>query len=277
MLGVELRPLTLGEILDRSFVIYRRYFLLFVGISAVPQLFVLGVSLADTFFSPIKRVTGAYTRFALPSLNHTTPKGMLLLLLGWSVGLLAYALSHGGVILAIKETYVGREATITESLQGAWARIGTLCATMILYGSACVVGFFALVVPAFYVLCRLLVCLPSCVIESRGARNSLSRSWELTRHNAGRAFVLLLFNVVFAIGISYFLHYPISLALKASRIGSTEIRVWLALQELVNSIVVIFVRPIVLIAGTIFYFDLRIRKEALDLQLMLDPSIEQLT
>ena len=38
MAALDLRPLSLGELLDRTFFLYRRHFLLFVGIAAMPQL-----------------------------------------------------------------------------------------------------------------------------------------------------------------------------------------------------------------------------------------------
>jgi len=37
--ATELRPLTLGELLDRTFQLYRNYFWLFVGIMAIPSAF----------------------------------------------------------------------------------------------------------------------------------------------------------------------------------------------------------------------------------------------
>ena len=37
--ATELRPLTLGELLDRTFQLYRNHFWLFVGIMAIPSAF----------------------------------------------------------------------------------------------------------------------------------------------------------------------------------------------------------------------------------------------
>jgi len=51
MNGLDLRPLSLGDILDRTFSLYRRHFLLFIGIAGIPQLLVLVFSLAQTLFS----------------------------------------------------------------------------------------------------------------------------------------------------------------------------------------------------------------------------------
>jgi hypothetical protein len=45
--GFDLRPLSIGDILDRTFLLYRRYFPLFLGITAIPQVFVLAWNLAQ--------------------------------------------------------------------------------------------------------------------------------------------------------------------------------------------------------------------------------------
>lgn len=49
MAALDLRPLSLGEILDRAFSLYRNHFLLFVGIAAIPQLLILALHLAQLF------------------------------------------------------------------------------------------------------------------------------------------------------------------------------------------------------------------------------------
>ena len=47
-----LRPMTLGELLDRTFFLYRGHFLVFAGIVALPQLIVLALQLATLAFPP---------------------------------------------------------------------------------------------------------------------------------------------------------------------------------------------------------------------------------
>jgi hypothetical protein len=47
MTGLDLRPLSLGEILDRTFSLYRQHFLLFLGLAGIPQVFVLAIRLAQ--------------------------------------------------------------------------------------------------------------------------------------------------------------------------------------------------------------------------------------
>jgi hypothetical protein len=50
-----------------------------------------------------------------------------------------------------------------------------------------------------------------------------------------------------------------------------------ALTQVGNAIINTFVIPILLIATCVFYFDLRVRKEAFDLQFLMDPTSERAT
>ena len=47
---LDLRPLSVGEILDRTFTLYRGNFILFAGISAIPHILTLALSLAQVMF-----------------------------------------------------------------------------------------------------------------------------------------------------------------------------------------------------------------------------------
>ena len=48
-----LRPMNLGEILDRTFQIYRSRFLVFVGIAALPAIAMMALEMADQFWLKI--------------------------------------------------------------------------------------------------------------------------------------------------------------------------------------------------------------------------------
>ncbi|MGB7283639.1 MAG: hypothetical protein WBE13_15335 [Candidatus Acidiferrum sp.] len=52
MSTLDLRPLSVGELLDRTFSLYRRHFLLFIGISAIPELLVLALQLVQLAVVP---------------------------------------------------------------------------------------------------------------------------------------------------------------------------------------------------------------------------------
>ena len=275
MSAFELRPLSLGELLDRAFLMYRRYILLFLGIAAIPQVLSLSFGLAQIFFFPVRRIPTLNGRTVLVA-SSTGMTGFLITTLGIIIAAVVYTITQGGTIAAVTELYLGRKATIADSLRRAWDEIGTLFATAVLNGLAVGVGFIALVIPGAYVLCRLIVCLPAALVESRSARDSVARSWELTGGCTGRSFVLLLIYFALVIGMGLLVGFPIGLGLASATTHSGDLRIWLALQQVATALIGILVRPFLLIGISIFYFDLRVRKEAFDLQFMMDPNSEHL-
>ena len=70
---------------------------------------------------------------------------------------------------------------------------------------------------------------------------------------------------------------PFSLATLAYKNNFAMLQMLAAFTEVGNTLVNIVVSPILLIATSVFYFDLRVRKEGFDLQFMLDPNSERMT
>jgi hypothetical protein len=77
-----------------------------------------------------------------------------------------------------------------ESVRRVSEELGSLLGLIILNGIVILAGFICLIIPGIYLACRLLVCVPAALIERRGPRDSLSRSFRLTIDSAGRAFVI---------------------------------------------------------------------------------------
>ncbi len=49
-------------------------------------------------------------------------------------------------------------------------------------------------------------------------------------------------------------------------------RMWLAMSQVGSFLAGVLVNPFLTIATAVFYYDLRVRKEAFDLQVMMNPS-----
>ncbi|HEV7236726.1 MAG TPA: glycerophosphoryl diester phosphodiesterase membrane domain-containing protein [Ktedonobacteraceae bacterium] len=139
-------------------------------------------------------------------------------------------------------------------------------------GSGAFIGLICfscfLIIPAFllfaYVFVRFYVVTPVIMVERLGPVQALRRSWELIRNYWWRTFGLL---VVLAI-----LGYIVQLGPTA--LVQAIITIFLprdfVVQQLISGVITVFTTlifiPIQLTAVTLYYFDLRVRKEGFDLE-----------
>ncbi|MBV9763201.1 MAG: glycerophosphoryl diester phosphodiesterase membrane domain-containing protein [Acidobacteriaceae bacterium] len=268
MTPLDLRPLSVGEILDRSFTLYRRHFVLFIGIAALPQLLSLTFQLTRTF------ATAAPNRNIALAFSLTAA---LLMLIGGIITIVASLFSEAATFLAVSDLYLGRTVSISDCLRRAWSEIGTVFVVGILTAVAFLAGCIALIVPGIYIFCRLLVSVPAALIERRSASDAMSRSWRLEENNVGRAFVVVAVYFVISVAATMLFQLPFTIAALVYRNNFAMLQVWTAITIVGNTIISSLVSPIFHIAISVFYFDLRVRKEGFDLQFMMDPTSERLT
>jgi len=188
--------------------------------------------------------------------------------------LVAYLLAQGATVFSVSELYLGRTITIRQSFSRMRGNILTLLGVLILNGLAIGAATILLIIPGIWLACRLLVVIPVALLEGEGPRGSLSRSMRLTQDHAGSAFLILLlyYAMVFAAAMLFTAPFQaVQFFDTIKHSGSPEI--WAALTQVGASISAILVVPILTIASSLFYFDLRIRKEGLDLQMMLGPEV----
>jgi hypothetical protein len=278
MTNLDLRPLSIGELLDRTFSLYRRNFALFIGIAALPQLLVLALQLAQIIFMP-SRLTAPVvppptTELQASAVQFSTGRIISVIVIG-IVGLIvyfiAYLFSQGGTVFAVSELYLGRSTTIGQSLSRVRGELGTLFGVIFLNGLVTGICFLLLIIPGIYMACRLCVCVPAALLENLGPRESLERSFGLTKDNAGRAFMILLLYVVILYAALFLFDVPFEIGVQSAAHDPSMLRVWTSLMQVGNFVATVLVTPIFTIAASIFYFDLRVRKEAFDLQLMMNP------
>ena len=277
MADLDLRPLSLGEILDRTFSIYRRHFLLFAGITAIPQLLVLALGLAQTLFitPPLSRTNAPVEQLQARTsggLGGMVAFGIVGVIVGVVVYIVAYLFAQGGTVFAVSELYLGRTTTIGASLGRMRGQLGSLFGVVVLNGLAVMGAFILLIIPGFYVISRLLTCVPAALLEDLGPRSSLERSWGLTKDYAGRAFVIYLFYLVLAYAAAFLFTVPFGVAIAVSAKNPEAVRLWSALSHVGQFFGEVLVGPILTIATAVFYYDLRVRKEAFDLQFMMNPT-----
>src|SRR5215468_5107012 len=245
MADLDLRPLSLGEILDRTFSIYRRNFLLFVGITGLPNLLLLAFRLFQVFVPTAGMAAGFLPLFFV----------------GAVLFMLVYLFAQGGTVYAVSELYLGRPTTIGASLRRMRSQLGSLFGVTVLNFLAIFGASILLIIPGIYVACRLITCVPAALLEDLGPVSSLERSFSLTKDNAGRAFVIYLLYFIMVYAAVFLLMFPFTVMMGISAQDPSAVRMWTALAQIGNILAIILVSPFLTIATAVFYYDLRVRKE----------------
>jgi hypothetical protein len=265
---LDLRPLSLGELLDRVFFLYRRHFLLFVGIAAIPYSFFFVVNLATALVPLFARsmTSGPLQPGSLVAMGIG---GGIFALLVVIAGAVAFLFSVGATVYAVSEIYTGRQTSIRESLRRVRGKTGIIFGVLFLSGLIMAVGFIALIIPGVYLMCRICVATPAALLEDIGASDSIRRSFDLTRDFAGRAFMIYMLYFAMAWGVVAVFQAPFMFLLLLTA-KQMQYRVLLTvLAQIGNFIGSVLVAPVSTIGFALFYYDLRVRKEAFDLQMMM--------
>jgi len=258
-MATALRPLSTGELLDRTFSLYRGHFPLFLGIFALPHLCVLAFQcLAFAFQSP-----GAQLRNVLTTLIFALIAGLL--------SIVVSAASQAATVAAVSQVHLDRPAGVMES----FSKVKNQIAGVI--GLSLRVGFFVglwsllLIVPGILKAIEWSLAIPAKVLEDKSAGEAMSRSSELSQGNRGRIFVIWFLFMVLSIGVNLLLQWPIEVAAGVGRQVALQHAavVWQVASLVATFIATCLVGPLATIAFSLVYYDERVRKEAFDLQLMM--------
>lgn len=296
-LEIDLRPLRLGELLDRTFVLYRRRFWLFAGILLIPHAVLLAGSLVvQGFLSP-----GLVGSKADPSTNPGALFGAMAGgMLTWILYFVVYSVALGAATFAISDVYLNRPTTIRgafQKLRGrVWSLLGLVFVMIVLLGLlfiaatiltiplagalsllgpqaggiAALVVFLGMFVLFGWIMLQFSLAVPALVLEGAGIFESLSRSSQLTRGRRGQIFVGLLLVTLLSYNAIILIQGPFLAAGFSYALKGGEMPFWLAALSLFAAAVSsILTGPFVVLVVALFYYDARVRKEALDLRLLL--------
>jgi hypothetical protein len=299
----ELRPLSLGEVLDRTFGVYRGHFWLFVGIASLSgavQLVANSILLLVYHALRIKVQPG----FGFANLERQIGSWIALVAF-----FLAAAVTQAATVWAVSEVYLGRTTTIGDSIRaviGRWLRYVGIAfwqgwsalwlplvlvtpAVFILirnartnsggaYGSALagVLIFLGLAGGMTYGVIAFLrnsLGVQTAVVEGQQLRAAMRRSKVLTRGAKGRIFVVFLIAWCLAM-VGGMLEMPLALFVGFRALRGEEHLLAQGGLLLINFVTHTLVTPVVLIGLSLMYFDQRVRQEALDLVLMLGGTVD---
>ncbi|MGB6429191.1 MAG: hypothetical protein WBF06_01285 [Candidatus Acidiferrales bacterium] len=275
MTTLDLRPLSLGELLDRTFTLYRGHFLLFVGISAIPRVFVLLIQLAQIVFAPARgvftppdpNVPGQMPSFSATGIAYAVVFFFAVLI----ASVLASMWSQGATVIAVSDLYLGRTTTLGEAFRRVWGELGTIFGVAVLSGLAVFGGCILLIIPGIYIALRLAVGVQAAVLENIGPGDALSRSFALTKENAGRVFLIFLLYGFLLYGAIALLGAPFLIGTVLTKSNPDLVRMFTMFTQVGSFIAESLAIPFVTIAMSLFYYDMRVRKEGFDLQMMMNP------
>jgi hypothetical protein len=299
-MSMDLRPLTLGELLDRSFSLYRRHFWLFVGIMGLPSLLGLAFGIIVTLATPTPPTPESMAAGADPREVLTTMVWLGLAMLGMGiVYFITYAVALGATTVAVSELYMGRQISIRGAYAPLRGKVGRLALLMLLVSlrvfGLLVMGFVAIgvggavsalgspvvgilmimtgVLGAFglwiWMILRYAVSVPAAVLEDESSTEAIRRSIALTRGSLWRVFVLFAFAMIITYAVLAIFQGPfVFIAALSGPDQSTAF--WMNLLGTIGgSVGGAFTAPLMIVAFAVLYYDLRIRHEGLDLQLMM--------
>ena len=224
----ELRPMSIGDLLTRTFDVYQKTFLVFLQIALIAQ---------------------------LPLVAADLTSGVLSLLFVF-VGIITNVIGGGAVIYTACHIYVGRRPTVSEAYRAALRRAASLVIANLLFWSVLIAcGFLAFLIIGiplfFYVLAALFFFDKVIMVERLGPVDALVRSRGLVHGTWWR---------VFGIGV-VFVIVQVILFLIAAIVAGVISNASDELGILANALATAFVVPFAFIGGTLVYFDLRVRKE----------------
>jgi hypothetical protein len=280
----ELRPLSVGEILDRIFSLYRAHFWFFVGLSALAAAVSAGTGILRLVYQHFSGITAASPSFVLINGVIGLVQAVLYLV--------AYSVTLAATTSAVHSLYLGNPTSLQMALatarkmwlrclgisfwqawSGMWVTLFLVVpmvtlaflnrpALVILLG----IGVFASVIYGVIAYLRNSLAVPAAVIEDLGVRAAMRRSKRLAAGSIGRIFLMLLLFYVLMM-VAGLIEAPLAFIILRS--PAAERLIMQALILAINFIATSIVGPIAAIGLCLFYFDERIRREGFDIEMLL--------
>jgi hypothetical protein len=313
-----LRPSSLGEILDRTVQLFRARFLLYLGISLIPTGVLVALACAAGLVVAWWSAAGArsvssQTGYVLVGLFATAVALVALPLLLAATGLATAAMNH-----AVSHIHLGETTTIRDAYKSVWrlgwryvwlylleailvwvAPAVAWFALVLIYAGIGALGrragmgasflaapfdlfaFLVLVVVAacgIWMLLRLSLAFPTCVVEELRVWPSLKRSSVLTKGTMGRIFLLCLLVAVLSwlLSIAIIVLLTLLVYLIPGITGAQHQQAFGVIMAFIvygmPFAVQALVRPVYGIALVLFYYDQRIRQEGFDIEWMMHQA-----
>jgi hypothetical protein len=259
-----LRPLGIGEIFDVAINIYRRnakvlITLVFVVVAPIEVL----SSLIQA--STVPESGDPFLTDAEPTIDDDFWRYVA----GFSIaGLLSFVagtVATGACFKAVADGYVGNRAEWRPALRYAASRLHSIIWVTFLGGLIAVLGLILLVIPGVYLYISFAVAVPVLLTEGLKGRRALGRSRQLVKGRFWPTFGVVILGGIL-VGIVQ--GALVGLAGTASFSGGPDTFASFTAETIATIAGSLIATPLTAAFITVLYFDLRVRKEAFDLQLL---------
>lgn len=241
-----------GGLTDSTFSVYGGHLLPFILIALLPQIPLLVGGIMSLM------EIGPAFNLELPAAEGADPPEPLSIylfdvlggLLSFAVGILA----SGAIIQAVGKHFLGRAVLVQGSYEYAWARfpklLGAFVLVLLILIVPAVLSVFIIGIPLLiFAIVALLFVTHAVAIEQLGPTDAVKRSWNVVQGNWWRTFGFFLGIMLALIGAALIIFLPAGIFLPAFIIA------------LLSAAFSAVVTPLITIAITVLYFDIRVRKE----------------
>ena len=276
-----LRPLRIGELLDRAIRLYRANFLTFIGIVALVYvpLMVLQVASSALFSSSIN-LSSPDQIFSNAAYWIGWLSTILIVILQF---VLVQGVAMGALARAVADSNLGKKTGILDAYRGIGSSWGSLLGALILVSLLAIAVFLWWLVPCIGWITGLGMLLyltavvnplvpPVVVLEDQTATGAIRRAWSLARRRfwpvLGYTFLLGLFSLIVVNGPAAIANIILTQLFQNVGDVGQYLVLTAIVQGLVSLVFSLLYYPLQMTAFTLVYFDLRVRTEGFDIALL---------
>jgi hypothetical protein len=260
-----LRQMGIGELIDAAVKLYRRDWLALMGIVAI-------VLVPITFleFWITQAIVGAGLAATPTVSDEATIQFLIVTLVFFAIQfLIVQPFLVAAVARAAADAYLGERVSIGRTYRYALGKLPAILWITILTSILTLIGFILLIIPGIIAFVRLSLTPPVVIVEDVRGTRAVGRSWRLTKGHFWRLLgALILSGLIAGVGA---LIITIPTEFIALALGPSG---W-PVSALGSVLASILVTPFSMLIVVLLYFDLRIRKEGFDIEVMaqeLAPS-----
>jgi hypothetical protein len=321
---IPLRPLTVGEILDGAFTAVRRNPKATIGLAAIVMsvngIFAAVIGLLSRHALQNLKYPVAGQTYTSAQLSHffaSFAKVYIPVIAATLVVQFVVDTCLTGMLTAVVgHSVLGRQVSISEAWQLARPRLLSVIGSVLLEGliiggalvagavpgtllilahvtgvgvALLVLGLIAAIVFTIIFSVRFSLATPAVVLEGRGPRTSLIRSWQLVKRSSWRVFGITLLTSIIAAVAAFILELPFDIisAVAGSHggsgsgggisfgLGGTTVT-GILVSAVGATVAGAVTRPVLAGSRVLLYTDLRMRREGLDIALQSAASQQDL-